>query len=314
MDVQQVWLCRRGVDRTVEAIRRRKASILQPTTGGAARTGYPVGETETLRNEVSSGRYAYMSIDAAAAVLLGLEDAAAKNSMTVWSFIEHAQKTGTLTPTEARVVRLRIASWNSRGVPLSAEDICLAALGEAAEGRRDDRSPAARAARALMTDVPTAQVLGHSAEVIAKLMRDESHSRSAASWFLRLLYMEALVARTVDFPGTADDLTARLAALCVKEVYDSNGADVIVRTTWSVLDEVRIAWGGTPDRDAFFRHVGEMAAALLQPVAKKHGIAAMGAEESFRMLLFSLATPGTQDRQALENAYFARTTELLKQK
>lgn len=301
------------VDRTVEAIRRWNASILQPTAGGTSRAGYPVDETDTLRNEVSSGRYAYLSIDAAAAVLLGMKDAAARRSMTVWSFIERAENTGALTSTEARVVRLRIASWNSKGVPLSAEDICAAALGEVSEGRRDDLSPAARATRALITDVPTAKALGHSAEVIVKLMRDESHGRSAAAWFLRLLYIEALVARTIDFPGAADDLTAQLAVLCVKEVYDSDGADVIVRTLWSILDEVRTAWGGTPDHDAFFRHVGETAAALFHRVAKKHGIAAMEAEESFRMLLFSLTAPGTQDRQVLEDAYFVRTIELLKQ-
>lgn len=298
------------VDRTVQAIRRWSARILQPSAGGSSSDGYPLGEMATLRQEVTSGRYAYLSIDAAAAVLVALDDQPARRCTTVWPFIDHAQRTGAITATEASVVRLRVASWNSRGVPLVPDDVCLAALGEVESGGRDDRSAAARAARALITRVPLADALGRSAEVLVSLVRRTGGGRTAAAWFLRLLYMEALVARAMGFSGTADDLTAHLAALCVKDVYEAPDAEAIVPKLWSILGELRAAWGGTPDGDQFFRHIGNIAATLFHPIAKKHGIAAMEAEEAFRNLLFSFATPGTQDREALTMAYFDKTIDL----
>ncbi len=300
------------VDRTVQAIRRWNAKILQPSAGAEAGDDYPAGETETLRHEVGAGRYAYLSVDAAAAALMAMDDQMAGRCMTLWRFLEQVLRSGALSLVQVSVARLRIASWNSRGVPLSVDDVCLAALGEVSSGSRDDRSAAARAARAAITHKPLAEALRQGAEITVSLVCSEGPGILAASWFLRLFYVEALLTRAIGFTGTADDLTARLAALCAKGVYEHADAELIVPKLWSMLNEQRAAWGGTPDRDEFFRHVGVTAAVVFHPIAKKYGIAAMGAEERFRTLLFSLATPGTQDREVLTNAFFTKTIELQK--
>lgn len=300
------------VDRAVQEIRRWNANVIQPSVGGLDALGYPVSEMDTLQHEVESGRYTYLSIDAAAVILMAMHDRAARRCMTVWPFIDDAERIGILTSTKASVVRLRIASWNSRGVPLRAQDVCLAALGEAESGERDDRRAAARAARAFIAHVPIAEAASKSAKVIVSLVRSAGVGSLAASWFLRIFYIEALVTRTMGFSGTADDLTAHLAALCVKDVYESSDADTVVKELWLILDDLRTAWGGTPSRDEFFQYVGVTAAFLFHPIAKMHGIAAMGAEEAFRTLLFSLATPGTQDYETLTNAFIDKTIEMQK--
>jgi hypothetical protein len=298
------------IDRAVRAIRRWNSKIVQPSAVGEVVRDYPHGEAVTLRQEANSGRFTYMSIDAAATVLAAMGEVQSGRFATIWPFIEHAQDAGVLTTAQASLVRLRVASWNSRLVPLRVEDVCLAALGELERGAADERSPAARAARALVSQATLADALGRAVEVMVRLVRQGAKGRAAALWFMRLIYIEAVAVRTIGFSGTADDLAACMASVCVKQVHQCLDSEVVLKASWAILNELRSTWGGTTNSDDFFKLVGVSAAELFHPIASKHGLASIEVEEDFRRLLFSLATPGTQDHERLVFAYFDRTCEL----
>jgi len=136
--------------------------------------------------------------------------------------------------------------------------------------------------------------------------------REAADWFANLFYKETVLARSTGFDGNADDLTARLAVLEVRDTHEEPNALEIMQSAWQVLEQARTSFGGHGDRDKFYKLLGTHAANLFDKVVKKHGFDAIGAEAKLRELLFSLATPGTHDRDVLESAFYERTLALQK--
>lgn len=109
-----------------------------------------------------------------------------------------------------------------------------------------------------------------------------------------------------------DGLTAQLAVLAVAQMHESSNAHAIMEFIWRVLESARSTFGGNSERNNFFKLVGKRVAGLFDGIVKKHGLAAISADGRITDLLFSLTTPGTQDRTALEEAYFEETKTLQK--
>lgn len=299
------------IDRVTEAIRRNHAAIVQPGPPIGEEVNYPHSEFATIRAEVASKRHEYLSVDLAAAAILSIDERISGRCRTLWDFLQAAEEKGALSKTDATLVRLRVASWNTQGTPLEVTDIVAAALGAVDSPDVGDDTPAARAATKFFPASTLHQTLNGAAKVLADLAR-RSDSADAAVWFVRLFYKEAILARSTGFNGTADDLTAQLAVLSVAQAHEDPNAHAIMELAWRVLENARGAFGGSSDRDKFFKLVGKRAAGLFDGIVKKHGLAAMSVEGKFTDLLFSLTTPGTQDRTVLEEAYFKEAMTLQK--
>jgi hypothetical protein len=299
------------IDSVTEAIRRNHSAIVQPGSPIRGEANYPQGEFATIKAAVASGEYHYLTVDLAAAAILSMDESSVGRCRTLWDFLHVAQEKGALSETDATLVRLRVASWNTRGTPLEPKDIVLAALGAADFPDAGDDTPAARAAIQFLVAPSLYQtVKGGVAVIIDLANRPESSRAKAAAWFLRLLYREAILAHSMGFNGTADELTAQLAVLSVARTHESPNAHTIMELVWRILENVRTAFGGSQDRNNFFRLVGKCAARLFDGVVKKHGLSAISVEGKMVDLLFSLTTPGTQDRTVLEEAYFEETKAL----
>lgn len=298
------------IDQVLEAIRRNRSAIVQPGAPDEDRLSFPHGEFATIKAEVTSRRYEYLTVDLAAAAMLNADGSITGQCRTLWDFLLAAEAKGALNMTEAMLVRLRVASWNAVGAPLEPADVAAAALG-AADGQADDDSPAARAVAKFFATRDFPEIVKGTSWVLVKLARGEDTAHAdAATWFTRLFYREAILARSIGFNATTDDLTAQLAVLTVAGTHEDPSADALMGFVWRVLENVRIAFGGSLDRDSFFRLLGKRSAVLFDGIVKKHGLEAMSVEARITDLLFSLTTPGTQDRAMLEDAYFSETKAL----
>ncbi|MCZ8166654.1 DUF4365 domain-containing protein [Silanimonas sp.] len=299
------------IDKVTEAIRRNHSAIVQPGPLIGEERQYPQGELATIKAEVESRRHEYLAVDLAMAAILSADESITGRCRTLWDFLEFAEGKGSLSRTDATLVRLRVASWNTQGTPLEPADIVAAALGAVDSPNAGDDAPAARAAIKFFASGSQHQSLEGSAAVLAGLAgRSDPTRGDAAAWFVRLFFREATLARSIGFNGNADDLTAQLAVLSVAQIYADLNAHAMMEFVWRVLESARVTFGGSQDRDNFFKLVGKRAARLFDGIVKKHGIGAMSVEGKITDLLFSLTAPGTQGRTVLENAYFGETKTL----
>lgn len=301
------------IDKVTEAIRRNHSAIVQPGLPIGEEVQFPHSEFATIKAEVQSKRFEYLTLDLAMAAILSIDESIAGHCRTLWDFLQSAVEKGALSKTDATLVRLRVASWNTQGTPLEPTDIVAAALGAADSPNAGDDSPAVRAAIKFFAAPNLHQTLKGSTAVLADLAsRSDSTRIDAATWFVRLFYREAILARSIGFHGTTDDLTAQLAVLSVAQTHEDSNADTIMKFVWRILESARVTFGGSSDRNNFLKLVGKRAAGLFDGIVKKHGLAAMSVEGKVTDLLFSLTTPGTQDRTVLEDAYFEETKTLQK--
>lgn len=301
------------IDGVAEAIRRNHSAILQPGAPAGEEENYAQSEFATIKAEVASKRYEYLTADLAAATILSIDESIAGRCRTLWDFLHLAEESGAVSKADATLVRLRVASWNSQGAPLKSADIVSAALGAADSPEAGDDMPAARAAIKFFAAPNLHQSLKDAACVLVDLAgRTDSARTDAAAWFLRLFYRETILARSIGFNGTIDDLTAQLAVLCVAQVNEEPNSHTMMEFVWRALKNVRAAFVGSSDNSKFLKLVGKRAAGLFDGIVKKHGLAAMSVEGTITDLLFSLTTPGTQDRTVLEYAYFEETKALQK--
>ncbi|MFD0725240.1 DUF4365 domain-containing protein [Lysobacter brunescens] len=299
------------IDKVAEAIRRNHSAIVQPGLPIGVEVQYPHGEFATIEAEVASKRYEYLTVDLATASILGAGESITGRCRTLWDFLQFAEAKGALSKTDATLTRLRVASWNTHGTPLEPTDIVAAALGAITSSDAGDDTPAARAAIKFFAAPNLHQTLIGTTAVLADLAsRSDSTRGDAAAWFVRIFYREAILARSIGFNGTTDDLTAQLAVLCVVKTHEDPNAQTIMEFVWHVLESARATLGGSSDRNKFFKLVGRRAAGIFDEIVKKHGLAAMSVEGQITNLLFSLTTPGTQDRAVLEDAYFEETRML----
>lgn len=299
------------IDKVAEAIRRNHSAIVQPCLPAGEEGQYPHSEFATIKAEVESKRHDYLTVDLAMAAILSTNESITGRCRTLWDFLRSAEEKGALSKTDSTLVRLRVASWNTLGTPLEPADIVAAALGAADSPDAGDDTPAARAAIKFYAAPNLYKTLKDSTAVLAELAkRSDSTGCDSATWFVRLLYREAILARSMGFNGTTDDLTAQLAVLSVAQTHEDPSAHAIMDFVWRVLESARVSFGGSSDRNNFFKLVGKRAAVIFDGIVKKHGIAAMSVEGKITDLLFSLTTPGTQDRTILEDAYFEETKTL----
>lgn len=293
-----------------DALKKNSAKIVQPGLPLGSEPGYPVGELATIRAEISAYRYEYLTIDLASAVTVARNSGLVGNCRTLWDLIHTGELKGAITGTEASLIRLRVASWNSLGVPLEKQDIGNAALG-AADLDPSDRGPSERAVVSFVAAKPLASLIDDIASVIVELAQTPKLGEvPAASWVLRILYRELVLMAAAGFTGNSDNLTAHLAVMSVKHALQVRAPTNAMQRIWRVLDEIRCEFGGTTDKDQFYNLLGTTAANLFDKIVKKHGIAAIAVEADFRELLFSMTSAGTQDRGSLEKGYFERTTQL----
>jgi Flp pilus assembly protein TadD len=300
------------VDSVVAALRRFHTSIVQPAAPTGPPLDFPSVEANTIKAETDSGRFQYLTFDLASAAMLDLEGNATRRARTLWDFIQAAKHAQSMSGADSTLAKLRVASWNTVGVPLEASDVTAASLGAVDQTRDavDDRA-AARAVRKFITSEDLPRSVERAARVLADLAKSSRAQRtSAAEWFTRILYNEALLARSIGFRGTADEFTASLAALVVAYLNEDADAISAMEIIWRVLEKARETHGGHCDRENFYRLVGFNAAGLFDKLVKQHGIGAIHYETVVREILFSLATAGTHDREVLELAYYERTKAL----
>ena len=302
------------VDKVADALRRHRSSIVQPNVPAGSNKDFPSGELETIGTETSSGRFDYLTFDLASAAMLDLEGSVTGRVRTIWDLLRAAEAKGVMTRSESSLVRLRVASWNTLGVPLQASDIAAASLGAVSQDpHAGDDSPAARATQQFITAGNLLDAMNGASHTLIELAQSpQEERRAAADWFARLFYRESVLVHSTGFDGNADDLTARLAVLGVRDAHEEPNALQIMQFVWQVLEQARMSFGGNWDRDKFYQLVGTHAANLFDKVIKKLGFDAIVVEAKLRELLFSLATHGTHDREVLERAFYDRTLALQK--
>lgn len=300
------------VDKVADAIRRHGASIVQPNAPPGSSLDFPSSEFETISAEALNGRFDYLTFDLASAAMVNLRGNISGRVRTLWDLLCVAEEKKVLTRTESTMARLRVASWNSLGVPLQATDIAAASLGAASsDPPAGDDSPAARAVQQFLTAGEPQQALNRASQTLVELAGShETGRRDGAEWFARLLYRESVLAQSIGFVGNADDLTARLAVLAVRDSYEKQNALSIMQFLWPILAQARLSYGGNQDQASFYQLIGAHAAQLFDRVVKKHGFDAIFVEAKLRELLFSLLNHGTYDREVLERAFYEHTLAL----
>lgn len=299
------------IDKSIEAVRKWKACIVQPGSAAESGASFPALESATIAEEMASGNWEYLSLDSASRVWIG-NSASGGVHHSIWDLLHAAEAKGALSPTDSRVVRLRIASWNTSGTPLSNADIAAACLGHIQTGGSDEvEETTTRVVVKALSGLATPAAIECTAETLVDIASDHSHLReSAALWFSRIAYRDLLLARGGTGRGGINDLTARLFVLAVAMAQEREAPAELVRIAWSVLTSLRDELGAADDRAPFLRILGGIAAELLEKLAQRNEMPSIMAESKFRELLFSCVTPGTQDRDTLETSYFSRTREL----
>jgi tetratricopeptide (TPR) repeat protein len=302
------------VAKAVEAIRRHRTQIVQPGPQQASRESFPNAEHSVIAAELRAGRFDFLSLDTAAAFFVENEAGVAGRCRCIWDFLRHAEMKGSLHAETSRLVRLRVASWNTSGVPLEAADVAAAARGavlDDAPGRVD--ATAVRAARRYLTQVAGVEAVKRAAKTIVAIALSGDVRREAAiGWFAKVCFREFVLARSANLTDPPDQLTSHLLAFVAIDVCGSENGVELMQPVWRALDSARIDFGGTQNKDDFLCLLGDFTAIMFGEIVSKIGVSAMGQEAEYRELLFSGVTRGTHDRDLVEEAYFRRTSQLQK--
>lgn len=298
------------IDKVTTAIRNNHHRIVQPLAPFSGADGFAKGEFATIREEVVSHRFCYLTVDLSAAAILRADAKTDDGHIGLWDFMRAGEERGSIDSAQASLVRLRVASWNTRGTPLQASDMVAASLGAKRDGSTDD-GPVTRAVEKFFFDRDSQSVLSDCATVLTQLARNTSSTSAVASaWFVRFLYREALVARTFSLNASTDSLSAHLAVLAALSLNGELDSLPTMEFVWRTIETVRVDFGGSQDKHEFFRFLGKHTATLLNRVAMKHGLDSATTEAAMIGLIFSQSAPGTQDRSVVEDAYFAQTRAL----
>lgn len=296
--------------RVFDAVRSNRSRIVQPGSNEQSIPPFPKGELTTIRDEVLSGRYEYLSADMSAIAILNREAGATGHCRTLWDLLSACVESGSVSSSELTLTRLRVASWNTHGTPLESDDIVAAALGVAYQKDGGD-APASRAALKFLVGHEQKVLLARVSKVLIDLARGGAASwRDAATWFANLFYKEAALAQSFGINATTDELTAFLAVSTVAGIHEEPDADSLMASLWQILENERMNFSGSEDQRIFLALLGKHAARAFDRVSRRYGLSALQVEGKITDLLFSLTSAGTQDRAALEQAYFAETKEL----
>jgi tetratricopeptide (TPR) repeat protein len=300
------------VEKAAEAIRRHREKIVQPGPQHESHKSYPNAEHSVIVGELRAGRFDFLSLDIATAFSVENEVGLPGHCHDLWNFLRFAESKGAVGADTSRLIRLRVASWNTTGVPVEAEDIVAAARGAVLEDapERDDAT-AVRVVRRYLTKMMGVEAVKRAAEVIAAIAMSEDVRRQAAiGWFAKVCFREFVLAGSAKFKNPADHLASQLLVLVAVRVRGLINGPELMQPIWRALDNARVEFGGSQDKEVFLRTLGVFTANMFNKIFKENGTFAMGEEAEYRELLFSGATPGTHDRDVIEEAYFRRTSEL----
>ena len=300
------------VERVTEAIRRHRSEIVQPGTQIEDGPLFQRSEHKTISRMVAAGEFDFLSVDISSAVIVESETRTSGRCHSLWDFMRVATHKGVIGTMEARVVRLRLASWNTVGVPLEPEDVALAARGAMLGDRSiNDGRAASRAARRFVTEAFGGESVQRAAQVIVEIsISGEAACEESIRWFAMICYREFVLAGPARFTQSADGLTAHLLALVAVHLHGRADGIALMQAVWRVINGVRVEFGGNEDLTPLLRSLGELAANLFDKIIKGSGSVDMSTESSYRELMFSGVTPGTHDRDVVEGAYFKRTADI----
>ncbi|MGQ5299432.1 DUF4365 domain-containing protein [Xanthomonas arboricola] len=302
------------VEKTAEAVRRHRANIVQPGPQHESRKSYPNAEHLTIADELRAGRFDFLSFDSAAAFYVENEVGLPGRCHDLWDFLKFSEKKTVIDAGTSRLIRLRVASWNVTGVPVEAEDIAAAARGAVigdAPGRDD--AVMVRVTRRYLTRMAGGAAVNHAAEVIVAIATSDDVRREAAiSWFTKVCFREFVLAGSANFTDSADGLASYLVAFVAVNLRGHANGVELMQPVCRALDHARADFGGNQNKEVFLHSLGVLAAKIFDKSIKKNGAFAMGEEADYRELMFSGVTPGTHDRDVVEEAYFKKTLELQK--
>ena len=300
------------IEKMTEAIRKHRSEIVQP---GAQYEDGPLSqrsEHNTISTIVAAGEFDFLTLDISIAVIVEDETGTFGRCHSFWDFMRAAAAKGVITSTEARLIRLRLASWNTVGVPLEPQDVAIAARGAViGDASINDGNAAARVARRYIAQALGGESVQRAAEVVVEIVTSgETDVEEATKWFTMICYREFVLAGSARFTQSADKLTAHLFALVAVHLHGTSHGFALTQTVWRVINAVRVEFGGREDMTSLLRFLGELAANLFDTFVKGGDAEGMEKEASYREILFSGVTPGTHDRDVVEGAYFKRTAEI----
>lgn len=300
------------VDKVADAVRRHREEIVQPGPQQKSLESYANAEHSVIAGELRSGNFDFLSLDIITAVFVENETGIHGRCHSLWNFLRLAEEKGAVDAETCLSARLRVASWNTTGAPVDATDIAAVAhsavLDDAPE--RDDAA-AARVVRRYLTKMTGVGAVKRAAKpIVAIAMSGDGRRDAAIEWFARVCFRELLLAGSAKFEGSADHLASYLLALVAVDARGRANASELMALVWRAIDNARVLFGGSQDKEMFLRLLGAFTANMCNEIAKGNGTTAIGEEAQYRELLFSGVTPGTHDRDVVQEAYFARTLEL----
>lgn len=301
------------VEKTAEAVRGRRADIVQPGPQHESRKSYPNAEHSTIASELRAGRFDFLSFDLAAAFYVENEVGLPGRCHSFGDFLRFAEKKGSVDAETSRLARLRVASWNVTGAPVESVDIAAAARGAVigdASAEYDDAA-AARVARRYLAKMTGGSAIKLAAEcIVAIATSSDVHREAAIQWFAKVCFREFVLAGSAKFADSADRLASYLVAFTAVDIHSYTNGVELIKPIWRALDNVRLEFGGSQDKEVFLRSLGSLTAQIFDKSIKEGGAAAICQEAEYRELMFSGITPGTHDRDIVEEAYFRKTLEL----
>ncbi|WP_176698941.1 DUF4365 domain-containing protein [Stenotrophomonas maltophilia] len=300
------------VEKTVEAVRRHRIKIVQPGPQHESRDSYPNAEHSVIANEVRTGRFDFLSLDFSAAFYVENEIELTGRCHGLWDFLKLAERKGVVDVKSTRSVRIRVASWNTAGVPLEAADIAAiasdAVIGDSSVG--DDVSLVRVAGRYLSGRTGSKAIKCVAEAVVAIATSVDPNREASIKWIARIYFRELVIVGSANFNDSADHLTSYLLAIVADGVRKHPRGLELMQVVWRALDHARVEYGGSQDKEVFLHSLGSFTAKIFEKITKENGITGMCEEAEYRELIFSGITPGTHDRDVVEEAYFRQTLDL----
>ncbi|MET4727669.1 tetratricopeptide (TPR) repeat protein [Lysobacter enzymogenes] len=293
------------LDRAMNALRTHRGAIIQPTITG--HTGAPPCEDEydVIAHEVDAGNFCFLTIDAAAAAHVTAQHGLGEQTViSVAALLRRAEALGVMDKSEGQVTRLRIATWNCRGAPVTASDVAAGCLPSPPSGSDAN----ARAVRAFVSAPDLNKSAAKLAEVVIELLALKPPDVvDRLTWLLDIYFREQLL---LELPLHPRLVTTFVAVIVASKMPAGHHELDDMRQFWQALLSVSDELTGASPREEFAAFVGEKTAVLLARLGRR-GLAFVAAESRIRELIFSFLTTGTSERAIAEQHYFAETTRMV---
>lgn len=295
------------VDRMSEAVRRNKGAIIQPSAPADAE-GYPRGESATVGSIVAQSGFQYFTFDCASAHWHDTENSSAQPALTLWDVIGELERTGIITAKKSQEIRLKVSSWNTRGTPLTADDIAESCWLMDVQSLKDgEDSAGGRAVEAYLSHDPdTTEFTVRVCEALKALAQKPLPIHTPkVQWFLRQAFNK--LAQLTGTEENADKFAVSIAARLAMPQRGGSPPAESMQFIWYSLNVTRADSGGTPQRQELLKELGITAARVLSPLLMRFGAQAVAEEDSYLNRLFTIASLSKAERVITHAAYTART-------